>query len=816
VIPLRFVCRNLLFGHSGEVAALYRVGTINYPFLSAPDKWDCLQRLERFAQVIGTDFSLWRVQRASFVPGHYTVEMESAADDRNVDRELWGTYCKGHEDRLAELDAHDPQVYIAVALNESGAGGGPGFVRSIDRARRRLERLAGVGSPRPVSAKQIEALTVAERRTFDRLAAVLDLERASTREIHWLLARGATRGLGEPDLDENWRPDAVTVNADDGAFEPDRHELWRHANVVTSESPGEAPALVVEGETGTGFQAFLAVGALALEADFPGAQAELLSTPLEAVGFPVDAVLHAGWVPNRDALSQTRKRILDAEHSYREQERGATAGPGYVAEEDRELAREFEAVLQSGSHPPMLRGWLSLAIGALTRDELERRVDVIREQFGDVTLHRPRGLQRQLFFDHFLRPADGGDTPDYEQQMTVEQFGALMPTATTQIGSSSGFYIGWTPTGRRPIRYDPTEASQRSRPATLLFAGTTGSGKTNAAEDLAFASYLRGSIVIDLDPRPDHGFDRVEQLGGQVEVLELSGAPEHRGALDPLAISPPDLREELAASYLLELLRDAPPSWENAIQRSVRDAVRAEEMNLLAVVRRLQAGDNDAAREAGDALEVLSDFGLARLGFGTGEGTSQVTTGGYPVTTIRTPGLTLPRADASRETYSRAERVSVATLSLAMALVMRLVSEDRSQHKFAMFDEAYFLWTTRLGRMLLDRLARMARSLNTTVVLISQMLADLAELANLIGVLAEFRPESIAEAEAALSLFGLDPKDKALISRLRSFPNGRCLLRDLDGEIGEAQIDLVFDWLVTPFDTRPMVRGENAAAGAAA
>ena len=102
-------------------------------------------------------------------------------------------------------------------------------------------------------------------------------------------------------------------------------------------------------------------------------------------------------------------------------------------------------------------------------------------------------------------------------------------------------------------------------------------------------------------------------------MLELSGDPANRGRLDPLAIGLPELREELASSYLLELLRDPPPSWEVAIDRAVRDAVRAGERSLLDVVARLRGGEDPAAREAGEALEVLSDFGFARLGFASRE-----------------------------------------------------------------------------------------------------------------------------------------------------------------------------------------------------
>jgi hypothetical protein len=669
--------------------------------------------------------------------------------------------------------------------------------------RRCGESSASPGAPRPISGAELDSLSEAERRTFERLRAALGLERTSTRELQWLLRRASCRGVAEPALDRLWQPDALVVRAPDGssAFEPAEHDLWRCANAPMGEEPGEPPSLTVEAEEGVGYQAFLCAGTLASEAEFPGPQAELLFAPAEAAGFPVDAVLHARWIGNREALAQVRKRILDVEHTYREQERGAASGPGFLAEEDRVLAREYEAILQGTSHPPMLRASISLALGAPDRAELERRVDALREQFGEVSLHRPRGLQHRLFLDHLPR-TDGGETADYEQQMTVEQFGALVPIATSQLGSRAGIYIGTSPAGGgRPVRYDPTEASRTARPSAVLLAGTLGSGKTFAAETIAFAAERRGSLVVDFDPRPDHGFDRVPELDGSVEVLELSGAVEHRGKLDPLAIGLDELREELASSYLLELLPSPPPAWENAVQRAVRDAVRAGERSLTSVVVRLREGDAREGREVGDALEVISDFGLARLGFGEGDGARLQAA--RPVTTIRTPGLSLPDPRVSRETYTRAERISVATLSLVAALALRLVSGDRSRHKVVLLDEAWFVLASSQGRALLNRLVRLGRSSNTTVLLASQRLADLGDLSELVGTYFLFGQESDAEAARALELIGLDPESSELRGRLREYRRGRCLMRDLDGRVGELQFDLVFPELLEALDTTP-------------
>ena len=176
---------------------------------------------------------------------------------------------------------------------------------------------------------------------------------------------------------------------------------------------------------------------------------------------------------------------------------------------------------------------------------------------------------------------------------------------------------------------------------------------------------------------------------------------------------------------------------------------------------------------------------------------------GPSVTTIRMPGLSLPDPGASRETYTRAERVSVATLSLVAALALRLVSGERSRHKVVLLDEAWFLLASTQGRTLLNRLVRLGRSMNATVLLATQRLADLGDLSELVGTYFLFGQDSAAEAARGLELIGLDPADAALRNRLTEYRQGMCLMRDLDGRVGELQVDLVFSDLLAALDTSP-------------
>ncbi len=800
---LRYARGNLLLGRGGERVALYRLPTVSYPFLAVAGKWALLHRLERLAYVVGADFSLWRVNRA-FPAERYVEDTSGLLDVRGQDPVAWRTYLEGQRAALDRLASHVSEVYLAVSLAEAPSGGfGSGLVRSVDRARRGLEDVMGVAGAQPITGAELEGLAVSEQRAFDRLRGVVRCERATTRELEWLLRRAACRGVAEPALDPWWQPDALVVDTADGrvAYEPLEHDLLSCVNAAMTEPTSGAARLVVESEEGTSHQALLALGALADEPVFPGGQAELLFAPLEGVDFPVDAVLHARWLGNREALGQVRKRITDVEQVYRDQAEGSRHGPGWLAEEDRVLAREYEAILQSSAHPPMLYATLSLAVGASSESELEQRVSGLEDQYGELRLHRPSGLQEGLWFDHLPQPGGAG-VRDYTAQMTVEQFGALMPLGSQHVGTARGIYLGWTPGGGgRPVRYDVTAPSREARTSAVLLAGTLGSGKTVAAQAIAFGGERRGSLVVDFDPKPDHGFDQLPQLEGRVEVLELSGSEEHRGKLDPLAIGLEDLREELASSYYLDLLREPPPSWENAIQRAVREVVRQRGRSSLEVIEQLKGMDSDAAREAADALEVVADFGLARLGFGTATSLDRGTAAA--VTTIRTPGLTLPDPRASRETYTRSERVSVATLALVAAYALRLVASDRSRHKVVLLDEAWFLLASPQGRTVINRLVRLGRAFNATVLLATQRLEDLGDLSDLVGTYLIFGQESDTEAARALELLGLDPTDRSLVARLREFRRGRCLMRDLDGRVGEVQVDLADPALLAAFDTTP-------------
>ena len=298
-----------------------------------------------------------------------------------------------------------------------------------------------------------------------------------------------------------------------------------------------------------------------------------------------------------------------------------------------------------------------------------------------------------------------------------------------------------------------------------------------------------------------------------MQVIELSGDERYRGLLDPLVIAPPGLREDLASSYLTELLPhgagglgDADPQGRQgrAGRRSSRRACGCCE--LLAVSD--EPGRAGRGRRAGGVGGLRDRPARVQHRPARRRGRAEL-----PVTTIKARGLSLPSPGVPRADYDQAERLGVATLKLIAAYAMRLISGDRSVHKVVLFDEAWFLLASRDGRRLIDRLNRLGRAENATLILATQQLADVGEIENLIGTRLIFGQETLAEARRALELLGLDPDDRALVERVRGYRKGRCLMRDITDQVAEVQIDPIQPHLLEVLDTTPNDRGRGGGGG---
>ncbi|MEJ7802171.1 MAG: ATP-binding protein [Candidatus Limnocylindria bacterium] len=777
--PHYFLHGNLVWRTAEDVWAAYLLDGQSYPGLSLNRKVELKERIEAFAYGVETDFQIVRSAR-EWSAAEYAERAATTLDPRRGHAQEFGAYLSEHRRRLESRGVVRPELYLFVRLGPPAhAAGAQRFAETW----RELTRSVGLKDARAVGRKRMEELRRAEERAFDRVFDGLPCERARSGEVAYLVRSAYTRGVGEPRMDRNWRPQAIYVESEDGSagFEPYEHDLHRlHESRVTI----QPRSLRVEGEAGTSHQALLVVGALPDEALFPGADVELLFSPLEC-GFPVDAVFTAEWLPNRSAQKLAQKRMVDADQQASEESFGEH-GPTVGTTERTYAARELQARLGASDRPPFLRSAITLCVGADSNEQLEERVDRLRSEYGRVELHRPLGEQHRLFLG--AMPAQPFPARDYLAHLLPEQLGAMVPTAISHAGSEIGPYLGYGLTGSRPpVQLDLAEASRTDRPPTVLLTGSLGSGKTIALETLLYQAYLQGSSpIVDIDPKGDHRLDRLPGVADSLESIELGPDERYRGLLDPMRVGTDETRQDLAYGFLLGILPDpVPAEWRTKIRRAVAAVDTAGGRTTGEILSELRA---IGAEDCAEALEVHLEAGLAKLGYGR-PGQELPEVGSAQVVSLRIRNLVTVKPDVRRSELQEDERVSQAVLRLVAAYALRLCSADSNVHSVLALDEAWALLSDTQGQALLDRLARMGRSMSITPLLASQIVGDSEALEPLVGTYLAFGVETEAEAERALELLRLDPDDESLRQRLISFRAGRCYLRDVEGRAIPMRID---------------------------
>lgn len=803
--PISFVYGNCVFGEGlTDGWAAFAVTLSSYAWLGAEEK------RARFLALVGAlesseaDVQLLRVS-GRWDPAGYRDSDPLGESERS---DLAGAYVESQVAGLEDSWASSPALYLLVSLRDPEQDIASHLSRAA--ARRPGELWQGLRHAFAAHRDGSMAVSALERarlradRIHARLSSFLDVRPARGIELQWLIRRAFCRGLGEPELDGLHEPRAMAFERNgEGFLAPLEGDVLRW---LDSEVEHRARLLCIESERGQSRQALLALGAVPDRVEFPGAAAELLFAPPEAVPFGIDIAVTSRFLPNDLALRVARRKIQDADQILRAESSGEQGASdlGYVRTQE---ARDLLAHLQSSSRPPLFRATVSVAVGAASERELESRVEATRRAFGEIRLHRPLGSQLGLFLQHL--PGQRTRVAGYEDMFTAEQLAAMMPTATHLAGARRGCYLGHTLSGsRRPVLFNLSEGSERDGNATVLSVGALGSGKTTLAQKLQYEAFLRGARVIDCDPKGDHRFHLLPDVAPHVETLELQPDPKLRGMLDPLRVAPAHMRQEAAVSFLLDLLpRRTEPAWETAIVAAVdRVIARSRSPTCLEAVQALEAGSGVETQVA-RTLEIYARTGLTQLGFADPR-RPLPSVGHRQVTYLPIRDLPGPPPGAERSEYSRTERVGEQIVRLIAMFALQLMGAERSRLKVFSFDEGWRLLSDPVGRTLLVSLQRMGRSELAVPIVSTQLVSDTLldhreSLESLIGATFVFGVRSQREAGRALALIGLDPDDAEARRRLLAFDTGRCLFRDHRGRVEAIQVELIGPALRRAFSTTP-------------
>jgi hypothetical protein len=804
--PISFVYGNLVFGAGADDAwAAFSIPCASYEWLSVEAKRTRMLALMGALEALEADIQILRVERRWNLEG-YIGELEQAAGGKHLQANQ--RYAREHAEQLSDVGCARPSLFLLVSLREPERDVAFYVSQAVEQHPREWLRSIGralsTSDRRMLKASVLEDLRVRADQAHARLADFLSARPARGIELQWLVRRAFCRGLGEPLVDGLHEPRALAFERNGEALlAPLEGDVVRWLDGYVEH---RGRALRIESELGVSWQAQLVLGALPERATFPGARVELMFAAVESLPFPADLSLNARFLPNELALRIARRRVQDADQILRAESDG-DQGVSDVGYQRTQEARDLLAHLQASSRPPLLRATLALAIGAEDETQLSERVEMCRRAYGEIRLHRPLGDQLALFIQQL--PGQRTRVAGYDDTLTTEQVGAMMPNATHAVGSRAGFYLGHTLSGsRQPVRFNLREGSERDRNTAILSVGALGSGKTTLAQKLKYEAFLQGARVIDCDPKGDHRFHLLEEVAPHAETIALRPDPALRGMLDPLRVAPEHLRQDAAVSFLRDLLPGrAEAAWETAVVGAV-DVVlrRAGEPTCTEVVRALCDGEGSEA-QVGEALAVYARSGLTQLGFAD-TSVKLTPVGRRQVTYIPIRDLPGPDPGTPRSEYTQAERVGVQIVRLIAMFAMHLMSRERERLKIFSFDEGWRLLSDPVGRTLLASLQRMGRSELAVPIVSTQLVTDALvgereSLENLLGATFVFGQRSEAEAARALILLGLDPEDRRARERLLEMQAGRCLLRDHSGRVEAIQVDVVAPSLLRAFSTTP-------------
>lgn len=457
-----------------------------------------------------------------------------------------------------------------------------------------------------------------------------------------------------------------------------------------------------------------------------------------------------------------------------------------------------------------------IVVTAPTEEELRDKVQHVINLYKDLQIKVvwPTGDQVNLLLE--AQPADKVRLSSYLQRQSLSVISGGMPTANSSVGDRREGNKGWigpylgetTSRVREPVFFSPHAVIARNNAPGVLITGSPGGGKSFTAFTMTCHMALQGIWCIYIDPKADAlPIQNIPGLG-HVNTFDLRNGNE--GILDPFSIGVDEGDKILLAMETISLLVGGISDMQNVALADVLErVVEQPDPSLDKVVDMLRLSKDPAALSLGTTLNLIRKLPFARLCF-----SPQTTVNLRPdqgLTIVTLLGLDLPASTVPRSDYSLPNKLAVAVMFLLTSFTRQLMmSLDQKHPKAVIIDEAWAVTATSNGLKMISEIARMGRSLNTALILVSQNASDFTAegLTNSISTKLAFRAKTKGEINGVLDLYGLDHTEENRAS-IQELQNGECLMQDVDMRTTTVQIDAWNQIWTTAFNTNPETKGDN-------
>lgn len=361
----------------------------------------------------------------------------------------------------------------------------------------------------------------------------------------------------------------------------------------------------------------------------------------------------------------------------------------------------------------------------------------------------------------------------------------------TKFGMST--CIGETITGLPyPVFYDPHYPILINNPPVSLITGSPGSGKTFSGLLIASHASALGKIGVILDPKGDFtALKKLEKAGyiGKINiwsVADLDGEvlEENVGMLDPTAFtSDTSQNTALTIDVIKTLIGDLTYKQITNLTPIIRDIVEGNSPSFLRVTQKLMSSRDDEIRSLGYSLDTLLQTKLAKLLVLNKRIQKKplVLEEGFIVANLM--GLSMPPDTKPSKEWTSSEKISIIIMSLLSQLIIDMMGKKPKKiYKTLIIDEAWAIMATESGKSMIQSTARLGRSLNLAVILITQSTKHLgvgenSDTNTMISVRFAFRNNDDKDNLTTCKYMRL-PEDEGWEQIIRELETGECLMQD--------------------------------------
>lgn len=588
---------------------------------------------------------------------------------------------------------------------------------------------------------------------------------------------------------------------------------------------------IVDGEEHTGYRATLSFAKFPDSYVFPAQEPWIHSTA--GLGVPVEFYSRFDIVPSKKVKKQVGNKIKEIQDQVYNQ---TSAGGSISLEMQDKFDQGQELEFQLGKDDtPWLYGRHHITVEAGSEKELKENCQEIIDHYKGlgILVVWSAGDQLDLLLEEL--PGEKIRMNAYYQRHQLGIIGVGIPngggTAGDNIdiddkGKKKGWigpYMGYT-TSRvlEPVFISIHSAINRNNPPTLVITGAPGSGKSFCAFTLTANMVISGTQVVLIDPKGEAGQLADIPGMGKPMVVDLQDSPD--GMLDPFQMGETAaMKLDLALDTAYMLLggkETLSPKAEAELIKAIRIVIKNKYPSMVKLKEILKHVSSEDGRALGERLDLISELPMSNLCFSNASKKQSVQSlhMSKTLTVISLKNLDMPASTTRKEDYSMKNTLAVALLFLITSFAKNLMiqpntkdSHAKDKSKAIVVDEAWAITSTQQGAKLIESVARLGRSANTGLILVSQNAKDFlgGAVTNSVSMKLAFKANSPEEVKDVIHFFNLEENvgNEEVISGLGP---GQCLLSDADQRIARIQIDGWNAKISRAIETNPDARRENA------